>query len=194
MSVRNLQLSLVHLNEVVLDYKSIIEELNEFETLPPSLYQPIFKYLIIRTTAFYEELDGFFLKIAESEEVRFQTLTQVINFIVATRNKYFPDLFNIRNNVLAHNYRVSKKRGNKSVFEISISYTFPNSPTQHIINAVLMDTVLSSIKFLYPEIYEIMYNEVQSPKENPKTPLITEKNYEAVLEEIKKEVEAILSP
>jgi len=54
-----------------------------------------------------------------------------------------------------------------------------------------MDQMLSAIKYLYPEIYEVMAENILSPKENLRPDLINEQNYNDIISEINQQTQKI---
>jgi len=106
MKNRNLQLSLYHLHITVKDIGDIIKGFGEFDPLPSVLFVPILKYIMIRTRAFYDELDNHFMKYAKPDENRYNKLARIYNYIKIERDKHFPDLKSMRDSALAHNYRI----------------------------------------------------------------------------------------
>ena len=191
MNTRKLQLSLFHLNIIVQDMSNIINAFNETEPLPPALFIPIYKYMIVRTCAFYDEVTRQFLKLAKCNEDRFKKIESIISYIITERDKYFPDLYNIRNNILAHNYRVKVNNDLISIFEKQIHFTFPKYAVEHVINIHLMDALLSAIKRIYPEIYQIMDDNVFAPSENMSLTLINEINYNSIINKIDADIQRI---
>lgn len=191
MNKRNLQLSLFHLNSIVKDLANIIHALAEDAPLSLDLFIPIHKYMIVRTCAFYDEFEHQFLKEAKSTESRFVKLERIYAYVVSKRDNYFPDIYNIRNYALAHNYRI--KIGNKyhSIFENQVHFTFPKSAPEISINIHLMDNFLSAIKIFYPEIYTIMDENLLLPTENDGLGIVDENNYQNVMNKISNEIQRI---
>jgi hypothetical protein len=184
MKNRDLQLSLYHLHITVKDIGDIIVGFGNFEPLPPVLFVPILKYIMIRTRAFYDELDNHFMKYSKSDEVRYKKLERIYNYIKDERDKYFPDIKSIRDTSLAHNYRVKVGSDFISIFESPILFTVPKSAPEHSINCHLMDQMLSAIKYLYPEIFNVMGENISTPQENLFSQLIDEKNYNQIINDI----------
>ncbi len=189
MDKREGQLSLYHLNLIVQEIADIIDTLGNIQPLPKSLFVPIHKHIIIRTCAFYDEIKYQTLKVLKTDEQRYKALVKVEHYIVTKREDYFSDLHKIRNNILAHNYRV-KSESCRSVFEKETFYIFPNSIPELIVNTNLMDTMLSSIKYLYPEIHEMMNNEIHELKAMETS--INGTNYESFNTEIQQDVQKIV--
>ncbi|EHQ26375.1 hypothetical protein [Mucilaginibacter paludis] len=191
MKNRNLQLSLYHLHIIVKDMSDIVDSFNSNELLPEALFVPIFKYMMVRTCAFYDEVTHQFLINAKSNEARFKKLQKIAEYIISERDKYFPDLYSIRNNVLAHNYRVRDKNKLISVFEYPMHFAFPKYAVEHVINIHLMNGLLSGIKYLYPEIHEIMNENISIPSENMSLTLIDGNNYQLIICEIDNTIQDI---
>lgn len=147
--------------------------------------------MIIRTCAFYDEFEHQFLKHAKSSEIRFIKLEKIYSFILLKRNNYFPDIYNIRNYALAHNYQVKIGSEYHSIFEKQLHFTFPKSAAEISINVHLMDNSLSALKWLYPEISEIMEENVITPTENMDSLVINEANYQDIMREISDEIQRI---
>jgi hypothetical protein len=191
MNNRNLQLSLFHLHAIVKDLATIINALGEDTPLSLDLFIPIHKYIIIRTCAFYDEFENQFLKHSKSNEVRFIKLEKIYRFVLSKRNNYFPDIYNMRNYALAHNYRIKTGSIYNSIFEQQLHFTIPKSAAEISINIHLMDNFLSAVKWLYPEIYEIMEENLLFPTENTGLDIVDENGYPNVLTEITNEIQRL---
>ncbi len=191
MNKRYLQLSIFHLHTIVQDLANIIGALGEDTPLSLELFIPIHKYMIIRTCAFYDEFEHQFLKHAKSNEIRFIKLEKIYAFILSKRNNYFPDIYNIRNYALAHNYRVKIGSEYHSIFEKQLHFTVPKSAPEISINIHLMDNFLSAVKTLYPEIHSIMEENILLPTENTGLGIIDENNCGNVMKEISDEIQRL---
>lgn len=186
MNSKDLQISLYHLELIVKDSSNILNSLEDLE-LSDVLLRPIFGYLSIRTCAFYDELNHHFIKKAKSEDTRFLKAIEIKNYIESVRNKYCPDLYKIRNTILAHNFRI-KTTIYESIFGYSTEYRIPDSSANYGFNLVLIDLMLSSIKFLYPEIY----SEVHKISKFPKETILKKVNYRLIYKEVEIEVQKIV--
>lgn len=185
MESKDLQISLYHLDLIVKEAANILDSLENLE-LSNVLLIPIFNYLSIRTCAFYDELNQHFIKKAISEELRFRKILKTKEYIEGVRDKYCPDLYKIRNTILAHNFRI-KATKYESIFFYPTEYLIPASNANHIFNITLMDSMLSTIKFLYPEIY----NEVDKIPCRPKETLLERANYHEIAEKVSTEIQKI---
>lgn len=66
MDIRKAQLSFFHLFMIVKqDIADVVDTLSKHDQLPQILYYHICKYTIIRTCAFYEELEKFTMKVLQ---------------------------------------------------------------------------------------------------------------------------------
>lgn len=186
---RKLQISLCHMHLIVDDHRKIIESLGNEAKVSEALMSPISKYLLIRTTAFYDELDKHYLKIADKLENRYKTLVTIRKILIGKRDQYFPDLTNIRNHALAHHYRI-KKESWRSIFEQETEYTIPKSPAELSVNSFIMDQILSSVKILYPEVNKVILHDLKAPIEHRTT--ITDKNYKSIMTEMQCQIQSII--
>ncbi len=190
-SKRELQLSLFHLHSIVNDISTILNALIQGVPVSEDLFRPIHKYIIIRTCAFYDEVEHQFLKLAKSDEIRYKKLENIYSYILSERNKYFPDIYNIRNYALAHNYRIRSGNNYHSIFENQLHFTIPKSASEISVNIHLMDSFLSAIKWLYPEIHAIMEENLAVPTENTGLDMFDEHSFQIVMREISDKIQRL---
>ncbi|MDF3078537.1 MAG: hypothetical protein K0S09_2426 [Sphingobacteriaceae bacterium] len=188
MNNSKLDTSTKHLHLILAEVNSILVGLDRMPKGSPQLYLPIVKYLIIRSCAFWDEVEKQFVKEAQKTS-EYPQVEFIVEFLLKTRDGFFPDLRNIRNNVFAHNYRV-KLKNYSSIFDLETSYKFPRSAPELAVNIKLMDIFLAAMKYLYPNILNVYSEEI--PSLGYVGTGISDSNYTQIIQEIENKVDSFL--
>lgn len=126
------EISIHHLltisNQILASFESI-KDLNDASTdteLNKRIFFDVYSLTIIQTCSFIEEYDGFFKSENEIIKQKLRDFKSIFKPAM-TRIRNWKDLFNFRNQYLAHNYRDRKKVSIafKSIDSFDVPNTFP---------------------------------------------------------------------